>query len=75
MLRDLVQFWTGWPSLPMLGEEMKVNFLPSDANQVLAITDTCFKTLKIPTCHTEYKEFSKYMDISISHGKVGFGKM
>lgn len=74
-LRDLLQFWTGWPCLPMLEEELKVGFLPNDASQVLALSDTCFKELKIPTCHKEYKEFVKFMDISVSHGKVGFGKM
>ena len=67
--------WTGWPSLPIIEEKMTVAYLAKTSNKVLADADTCFKTLKIPTCHTEYDSFVKYMDLSISHGKVGFGKM
>ena len=71
----LLQFWTGWPSPPMLGDKITVAFLPNYPNKVLAEADTCFKIIKIPTCHSDYKDFLKYMDISIFHGKVGFGKM
>lgn len=53
---------------------MTVAFLPNYPNKVLAEADTCFKIIKIPTCHSDYKDFLKYMDISISHGKVRFGK-
>lgn len=73
-LSDLVQFWTAWPSLPMLNDEMKVGFLPNDPNHILAMTDTCFNKLAIPTIHKEYKDFAKYLDISVSNGKVAFGK-
>lgn len=73
-LSDLLQFWTGWPSLPMLEEKLSVAFLPSETSKVLAESDTCFKLLKIPTCHSEYNEFLRFMDLSLSHGKVGFGK-
>jgi len=54
---------------------MTVGFLAETPNKVLAEADTCFKLLKIPTYHTEYCNFVKYMDLPISHGKVGFGKM
>ena len=54
---------------------MTVTFLPNYPNKVMAEADTCFKVTKIPTCHSDYKDFLKYMDISISHGKAGFGKM
>ena len=54
---------------------MTVAFLPNYPKKVLAEADTCFKVIKIPTCHSDYKDFLKYMDISICHGKVGFGKM
>ena len=73
-LSDLLQFWTAWPSLPMLNNEMKISFLPNDPNQVLAMTDTCFNKLTIPIIHKEYKEFAKHLDISVSNGKVAFGK-
>ena len=73
-LEGLVQFWTAWPALPMLEDKMTVAFLPNHPNKVLAESDTCFKVLKIPTRHSDYKDFVKYMDISITHGKDGFGK-
>jgi hypothetical protein len=53
---------------------MKVGFLPNDPNHILAMTDTCFNKLAIPTIHKEYKDFAKYLDISVSNGKVAFGK-
>lgn len=71
----LLQFWTGWPSLPIVEDKIKVSFLALTPNKVLAEADTFFKVLKIPTYHTEYDNFVKYMDLCISHGKVGFGKM
>jgi len=77
-LGDLLRFWTGWPSLPMVEYNncyMKVTFLPAQATKVLAESDTCFTMLKIPTYHNDYREFLKHMDISVSYGKVGFGKM
>ena len=54
---------------------MKVVFLPNEASQVLAIADACFNSIKIPTCHTDFKEFLKFMDLSVSHGKHTFGRM
>ena len=72
VLKDLIQFWTGWPLLPMLKEEMKIGFLPN--GHELAMADTCFNKLSIPTMHKEYKEFVKKMDISVCNGKVAFGK-
>ena len=59
----------------MLEETLSVAFLPETSNKVLAEADTCFKVLKIPSYHSDYNDFLKYMDISISYGKVGFGKM
>jgi hypothetical protein len=56
-------------------EDMKVSFLTNEASQVLAIADACFNSIKIPTCHTDFKEFLKFMDISVSHGKHTFGRM
>ena len=52
----------------------QIAFLPNHPNKVLAESDTCFKVLKIPTRHSDYKGFVKYMDISITQEKVGFGK-
>lgn len=56
-------------------DKLTVAFLPNQCNKVLAEADTCFTVIKIPTCHSNYEDFLKYMDISISHGKVGFWKI
>ena len=58
-----------------MNEKLKVAFLPMQSNKVLAVADACFNTLRIPTCHTEFLEFVKYMDVSVSHGKHTFGRM
>lgn len=74
-LKDLVQFWTAWPQLPMMKEIMSIGFLPNEAKHVLATVDTSFNKLLIPTVHQNYKDFAKSMDVSISNGKIAFGKM
>ncbi len=73
-LNDLLQFWTCWPSLPMLEEKLSVSFLPKDESEKLAIVDTCWKSLKIPVIYSNYKEFKKSLDIAVKYGKCGFGK-
>lgn len=59
----------------MLNEKMMIGFLPNDSKNSLATADTCFNKLMIPTVHNEYAEFMKFMDISVSNGKLAFGKM
>jgi uncharacterized protein YozE (UPF0346 family) len=56
-------------------EDMNVGFLPNESSKVLAIADACFNSLLIPTCHTDFNEFVKFIDISVSHGKQTFGRM
>lgn len=70
-----LQLWTGWPSPPIIEEKLAVAFLAKTPNKVLAEAGTCSKVLKIPKYHTEYDNVLKYMDLSISYGKVGFGKI
>lgn len=70
-----LQLWTGWPSPPIIEEKLAVAFLAKTPNKVLAEAGTCSKVLKIPKYHTEYDNFFKYMDLSISYGKVRFGKI
>ena len=74
-LNDLLQFWTCWPSLPMLEEKLYVSFLPKNESEKLAIVDTCSKSLKIPVIYSNYEEFKKSLDISVQFGKCGFGKV
>ena len=71
-----LQLCTIWPSPPIIEEKLAVAFLAKTPNKVLAEAGTCSKVLKIPRYHTEYNDnFFKYMDLSISYGKVGFGKI
>ena len=74
-LGDLLQFWTGWPSLPMLGEKLVITFLPKIPRKVLAVCDTCFNTLAIPTVHEKYEDFRGKMNVCVQYGKIGFGKI
>ena len=73
-LQDLLQLWTGWPSLPTMGEKLNVSFLTNSSNVMPAI-DYCFNSLKIPTVHEDYDAFKRVMDISIGYGKVGCGRI
>ena len=74
-IEDLLQFWTAYPDLPSMNEKLKVGFLPMQSDKVLAVADACFDSLNIPTCHADFSQFMKYMDISVSHGKHNFGSM
>ena len=67
----LLQFWSGWPSLPITEEKLTVSFLAKTPNKVLAEA----VVLKIPRYHIKFEKFVKYMDLSISHSKVEFGKI
>ena len=75
-LRDLIQFWTGFPELPRdTSSKLWVKYGPQEPTKVLAEADTCSFTLRIATIHTQYENFRKFMDSSIAYGKVGFGRM
>ena len=47
-LQDLLQLWTGWPSLSTMGEKFSVSFLTNNGC-VMPAVDYCFNLLKIPT--------------------------
>ena len=75
-LKGLLQFWTGYPQLPRdTSCQLWVKYCPEQSSKVLAEADTCTVTLRIPTIHQHYEDFKKFMDCSIAHGKVGFGRM
>lgn len=76
MLQDLLQFWTGFPQLPCdTSCKLFVKYCPQEPTKVLAEADTCTITLRIPTIHQRYEDFGKFMDRSVGHGKVGFGRL
>ena len=75
-LRGLLQFWTGYPQLPRdTSCKLWVKYCPQESSKVLAEADTCTVTLRIPTIHQHNEDFKRFMDCSIAHGKVGFGRM
>lgn len=74
-LGDLLQLWTGWPSLPTMGEKLNVAFLTNDSHIVLPAVDYCFNSIKLPTTHENYEAFKRIMDTAIGYGKVGCGRV
>ena len=59
----------------MLGEKLVVTFLPKNPSKVLAVCDTCFNSLAIPTIYDKFEDFREKMDICVRYGNVGFGKI
>ncbi len=75
-LRDIVQFWTGYPGLP-IGQTtiMHVKYLETSTTKVLAEASTCSLILSIPVVHDQYDTFKEHINKSVSFGKIGFGKI
>ena len=71
VLRDLVLFWMGYPSLPNDPTTiLSIKYLASSAIlKVVAEANTCPLTLYIPVVHAEYKIFKDHLDKSITFGK------
>lgn len=62
-LKDLLQFWTGYPQLPRdTLSKLCVKYCPQQPSKVLAEADTCTLTLRIPTTHHQYEDFKRFMD-------------
>ena len=75
-LHGLVQFWTGYPALPVDETTiMRVKFLVNNATKVLAESTTCNGTLQIPVVHEQYNTFKEYINKSVQFGKIGFRKV
>lgn len=76
VFRDLLQFWTGYPALPMEPTTMiNVKYLANSAGKVLAEASTCPLILFVPVVHEEYNIFKDHLNKSIAFGKFGFGKV
>ena len=76
VLRDLVLFWMGYPSLPNDPTTiLSIKYIARSVTKVLAEANTCPLTLYIPVVHAEYKIFKHHLDKSITFGKYGFGKI
>ncbi len=58
-----------------MDEKLKITFLAKENSKVLAVVDTCFNSLAIPTIHSSYEAFQEKMDVAVKYGKVGFGRI
>ena len=74
-LDDLLQFWTGNPTIPLGDSKLVVTSLEANPSKVLPEANTCAMVLHIPTIHQSYQDFKANMDKAISYSKIGFGKM
>lgn len=75
-LHGLVQFWTGYPALPVDETTiMRVKYLANNATKVLAESTTCNGTLQIPVVHEQYNTFKEYINKSVQFAKIGFRKV
>ncbi|XP_031573313.1 uncharacterized protein LOC116307286 isoform X2 [Actinia tenebrosa] len=68
-LVDLVCFWTAG-GLQVSNGQLLVKF-DGGANN-LPLSETCFKSIILPTKHEEYSSFKKNMDIALKYGSKGF---
>ncbi len=39
---------------------------------MLPLSQTCFKTIVLPTKNSDYEDFKKNMDIALKYGSKGF---
>lgn len=69
-LVDLVCFWTAGTTIPCNAEPFMVKF-DGGANS-LPLSETCFKTIILPTRHADYQSFKKNIDIALKFGSRGF---
>ena len=67
---DLISFWTGGSTLQSGIDSLLVKF-DGGAN-LLPLSETCFRTIVLPTKHTTYDDFKKHMDIACKFGSTGF---
>lgn len=67
-LIDLWSFWTGTNILPAR-DVLLVKF---DANTDFPIAETCFLSHTIPTNYHCFEEFTKYCDMALKYGALGF---
>lgn len=67
-LEQVVQFAAGHPYLPACRLQIKFtsSFFPDP--------DSCFFSIKLPTCHESYLDFKKAMNTAISCQYHGYGR-
>ena len=67
---DLIHFWTACNTLQHTEKSLLVKF---DGNtNDLPLSETCFKTIILPTKHSTFQAFKSKMDVALKFGKHGF---
>ena len=70
-LVDLCCFWTGSNMLPPRSQRLYVSF-DKDGSIVLPMAECCFFSLVLPVKHTNFEEFTEFMDKALKYGSSGF---
>ncbi len=73
-LVELFRFCTGHaaPS-PLVSTGIDLKYLEDDEAKVLPEAVACVGQLSLPTVHTSYNSFIRYMDTALKFGAAGFG--
>ncbi|CAB4007014.1 E3 ubiquitin- ligase UPL2-like [Paramuricea clavata] len=69
-LVDLIHFWTACNCLQHKARSLLVKF--DGNNIVLPLSETCFKTIVLPTKHSSFESFKNSMDMALKFGAHGF---
>lgn len=70
-LVDLCCFWTASNILPPRSQKLHVTF-DNVGNNVLPMAECCFFSLVLPVKHTNFEDFTKFMDKALKYGSSGF---
>ena len=69
-MTDLMSFWSGAPALALSDGDLQAKF--DGGAHDLPLSETCFRTIILPTKHTSYEKFKVNMDIALKFGSKGF---
>ena len=68
-LRTLLTFRTGESAFKTSSGHL-IKFEKGENN--LLMSETCFRSITLPTKHEQYMEFKRNMDIALTYGASGF---
>ena len=69
-MTDLLSFCSGAPVLALSDGDLQAKF--EGGAHDLPLSETCFRTIILPTKHASYKKFEVDMDIALKFGSEGF---
>ncbi|XP_074629317.1 uncharacterized protein LOC141886915 [Acropora palmata] len=64
-LRTLLTFWTGESAFKASSGHLLIKF--DEAENNLPMSETCFRSITLPTKHEQYMEFKRNMDIALKY--------